>query len=310
MSTTRSAVLFLIFNRPDTTTLVFEQIRAARPPRLYVAADAPRPSKPGEKDLCDQTRAIATKVDWPCEVKTLFREKNLGCKEAVAGAVTWFFSNEPEGIVLEDDCLPSPEFFSFCDAMLERYRDDGRVRHITGSNLQHGQKRGDASYYFSRISHVWGWAGWRRVWNDYDKELKNYRPRDVEKFLKPMFRDPLIAQNWGDMAEQIRRHKVNTWDYQLGVINLMKNGVAIIPAKNLISNIGFRADGTHTLDTTNINASLPIEPLGPLTHPTEVAADQDADFYTLNRDFALDWKRRKNRKWYRKVRRFFRRLYF
>jgi len=121
-----SPVLFLIFNRPDTTTRVFEAIRAARPERLYVAADGPRMTREGEAERCAEARRIATAVDWPCEVKTLFRETNLGCRAAVSGAITWFFEHEEEGIILEDDCLPDPSFFPYCTELLAHYRDTGR----------------------------------------------------------------------------------------------------------------------------------------------------------------------------------------
>jgi hypothetical protein len=170
----------MIFRRPDFTSRVFEQIRNVRPARLYIAADGPRSGREGEQQLCIETRAIIEQIDWDCELKTLFREKNLGCKMAISSAIDWFFEQEEEGIILEDDCLPNQSFFRFCDTMLEKYRNDDRIRHISGCNLQHGKKWGTASYYFSNLTHAWGWANWRRVWKDYDRDLKLYDTKDVK----------------------------------------------------------------------------------------------------------------------------------
>lgn len=154
----KTAVLFLVFNRPETTKTVFEAIRKAKPKRLYIAADGPRKHREGENEKVSSVRQIVTYVDWPCDVKTLFRDENLGCKSAVSGAITWFFNHEEEGIILEDDCLPHPDFFPFCESLLKRYANDERIWVITGNNFQNGIQRGEASYYFSRYNHVWGWA--------------------------------------------------------------------------------------------------------------------------------------------------------
>ncbi|MFD0763440.1 nucleotide-diphospho-sugar transferase [Mucilaginibacter lutimaris] len=300
---TQSAVLFIIFNRPDTTERVFARIREARPPRLYIAADGPRPQKPGEDALCRQTRTIAAKVDWPCEVKTLFRDVNLGCKEAVSSAVTWFFNNEEEGIVLEDDCLPNNDFFRFCDVMLERYRHDTRIRHIGGANLQQGNKRGEASYYYSNMTHVWGWAGWRRVWKDYDKELSPYHVTDVRAQLETIFDDSFAIDTWMEIFIKIKAGEIDTWDYQYGFLNFFNNSLSVIPNYNLISNIGFGENSTHTTDVGNPNANIPLQEFGDITHPLYVLPQKQADYYTLSHDFNLDYRWRRHNKTKRKLKR-------
>ena len=165
-------VLFLIFNRPETTIQVFSAIKKAQPNRLYIAADGPRPEYPDEVNHCKIARTIATNVDWDCEVKTLFRDQNLGCRLAVSQAIDWFFEQEPEGIILEDDCLPNQSFFWFCKELLEKYRNETRIMHIGGTNFQFGKNRTNYSYYFSRYAHIWGWASWRREWKYYDEKLK------------------------------------------------------------------------------------------------------------------------------------------
>ena len=150
-----SAILFLVFNRLDTASRVFEAIRESRPSRLYIAADGPRPHKPKEFEACQAVRDLATQVDWPCEVYTLFRNENLGCAKAVKGAIDWFFEHEDEGIILEDDCLPRPEFFSFCSAMLDRWRNSEEIMMISGTNYLFGQVI-EEKYYFSKVPFIWG----------------------------------------------------------------------------------------------------------------------------------------------------------
>lgn len=289
---THSAILFIIFNRPDTTKRVFEKIREARPPRLYIAADGPRQSKPADTDACEQARAAAGPIDWPCQLTTLYRKENLGCKEAVSTAIDWFFQHEEEGIILEDDCLASPEFFSFCDTLLTYYRHDTRVRHICGCNFQFGQQRGPASYYFSRLTHVWGWASWRRAWHNYDKNLSNYAPDEIANALTNIFDDPLIVERWSHIASELRNNRINTWDYQLALINLLQNGLCIIPNANLITNIGFGPNATHTANDGARYANIPHDLLPPLSHPNHYLPHKDADFFTLNEEFQLAARQR------------------
>lgn len=293
---TKSPVLFLIFNRPDVTEQVFEQIKKMQPEKLYVAADGPRKDKPKEEELCSETRSIINKIDWNCEVKTLFRDENLGCKYAVSSAINWFFENEEEGIILEDDCLPSDDFFIFCDAMLEKYRYDTRIRHIGGSNLQMGQKHGQDSYYFSNLTHVWGWASWRRAWKDYDVELSKYKDIDAESSFKLIFSDPIIVDSWKYIFNKMLRNGIDTWDYQWTITNFFNNSLSIIPNVNLISNIGFGVNATHTMDVNDTFSNLKTEKLGEITHPILVLASKNADFFTLSREFNVERKRRKN-KW-------------
>jgi hypothetical protein len=297
----KSPVLFIIFNRPDNTRRVFEQIKKARPSRIYIAADGPRNSHPGEEILCNSARAIVIDIDWDCEIKTFFSEENKGCKEAVSSAIDWFFEHEEEGIILEDDCLPADSFFKFCDILLEKYRYDTRVRHISGCNLQLGEKWGDGSYYFSNMTHVWGWAGWRRVWKDYDKTLSRYFENEVRILLENIFTNRTVIDKWLNIFNDVKAGKIDTWDYQLGFLNFINNGLSIIPNANLISNIGFGAKATHTFDGNNPYANLPLEELDEITDPRYVIPQKQADFNTLNRDFDIE---RFERKYYAPKRRF------
>ena len=289
----KSAVLFIIFNRPDTTKQVFDRIRAAKPPRLYVAADGPRQSKPHEKDLCVAARAVVSEIDWACEVKTLFRDENLGCKNAVSSAIDWFFEHEEEGIILEDDCLPAASFFNFCDTLLEKYRYDTRIRHITGCNLQQGKKWGADTYYFSNMTHVWGWAGWRRVWKDYDKTLNKYNTEDVSNKLSNIFDDQLIVSSLKHIFDEVKAGKIDTWDYQLDFANLFYIVLSIIPNENLISNIGFGSNATHTTDNNSLYSNITLKEIGEITHPGYFLPEKQADLLVLKQVFNANGKKRK-----------------
>lgn len=305
---TKSPVLFVIFNRPDTTARVFEQIKIARPSRLYIAADAPRPGVATDVELSEQARTIVNHIDWECEVKTLFRTENVGCKEGVSSAVTWFFSFEEEGIILEDDCLPSNSFFKFCDELLERYRLDTRVRHITGCNLQLGKRWGDGTYYFSNMTHVWGWASWKRVWKDYDRYLTRYDAAEVKDQFRNIFEDDLIAECWANTFKEVKAGKINAWGYQLDFANYFNNGLTIIPNQNLISNIGFRADATHTLDLASVYANIPVHEIDEIVHPVFILPQKQADLIVLNRDFNIPERRRQNNRFKRRIKRWFKSL--
>ena len=248
-------ILMILFNRSDTTARVFEAVRKARPEKLFIAADGPRTDRPEDAMKCREVRAFAQKVDWPCEVKTLFQEKNLGCGLGPVTAINWFFKNVPEGIILEDDCLPDPSFFPFCEELLSKYRNDERVMHISGNNFQNGKKRGRGSYYFSEYTHNWGWATWARAWKYNDFEM---------------------------IAPEKRSH---IWDKQW-LMSVRKNkGLAILPNVNLVSNIGTGENATHTSEAGKF-MNLPAEKTAfPLIHPTPVRQNICADFFTFHTVF-------------------------
>jgi len=277
-------VLFLIFNRPDTTKRVFESIREAKPPRLYIAADGARKDRIGEAELCEQTREITNNVDWKCEVKTLFRAENLGCKNAVSSAINWFFENEEEGIILEDDCLPNQSFFVFCQELLNYYRSDERVMHIGGTNFLDGKIIGDASYYFSNIHHIWGWATWRRAWKYYDIEMKGYDNFIDNRKLKKLYPELSYQQLWKDMFGKIKNGELNTWDYQWTLSIWENDGLGIIPNQNLISNIGFSYQATHTNESNNSNLANRITTeIGEIIHPNNIERSYISEKYTLDK---------------------------
>lgn len=272
-------VLMLVFNRADTTARVFEAVRRARPRRLFVAADGPRAHVESDAQGCRDTRAIIDAVDWDCEVRTLLRKRNLGCKVAVSSAITWFFQHVEEGIILEDDTLPVPGFFPFCQALLERYRDDHRVMHIGGNNFQLGVRHGGGSYYFSLFNHIWGWATWRRAWNTYDPSLRAFGKLRRNGVLERLFTDGESRGYWARHFEMTVTGGINTWDYSWTMSVWNSGGLAILPEVNMVSNIGFGQGATHTTGDSRL-ARLPVEEPGPLRHPDRMEPCTAADAFT------------------------------
>jgi len=280
-----TAVLFLVFNRLDTTKQVFSEIREAKPPRFYIASDGARTSREGEDIVVQSIRDyLKNNIDWECEVKTLFRDKNLGCKHAVSEAITWFFENEEMGIILEDDCLPDATFFYFCQELLERYRDDQRIGMISGDNFQFGNRRNDDSYYFSKYVHIWGWATWRDRWiGSYDVTMAKWsRVRD-EGLLIDILGSRREAGVWQKTFEKAYCSEIDTWDYQWVFANFLEGRMSILPNVNMISNVGFNEAATHTLGESDL-ANIPRHAVEfPLIHPLGFIINRQADLYTGNR---------------------------
>jgi hypothetical protein len=271
-------VLFIIFNRPDTTQLVFDAIRRVKPKQFFVAADGPRRDRPEDKGKCEAARKIIGQVDWDCKIRTLLRDENLGCGRAESSAMTWFFENVEEGIILEDDCLPDQSFFYYAESLLKKYKNDERVMMISGNNFQGGVKRGGGDYYFSRLPHSWGWATWRRVWKQYDFDVKDFPEFLKRKTIEKIFEKKEIQEFWLEKIEEVYTHRLDTWDYQLFEAIWKNNGLCISPNVNLISNVGFGPDATHTLVGSSVVANVPSQSLLlPLAHPSKIAVDKDAD---------------------------------
>ena len=289
VSALTTPVLLMIFSRPDTTRRVLDTIRQARPARLYVAADGPRPGHPTDAVRCAETRALVQEVDWPCEVFTLFQEKNLNCGLAPVTAMNWFFEHEPEGIILEDDCVPAPSFFQFCQELLARYRNDARVMHIGGNNFGSEATKplgADApSYHFSTQRNSWGWATWRRAWQLYDYHLTDFRRVVASGDLNDTFTGPLERRyRLGKMAGVLALPQPpDVWDYQWEYTIARHHGLYIVPAVNLVGNIGFGNDSTHTHDGGDVMGTVPARDLAfPLRHPAQVAQDRRRDNRRFN----------------------------
>lgn len=278
----KTPVAFIIFKRPDTTEKVFEAIRQAKPPKLLVIADGPRADRPGEAEKCEASRAIIERVDWNCEVLTNYSEVNLGCAKRVTSGLDWVFEQVEEAIILEDDCLPDPTFFRFCEELLEKYRHDGRVVSISGQNVQMGRKRTNYSYYFSRYNHCWGWASWRRAWQYYDFQMKLWAEVRDSGFLKDILCDPRAVKFWNNWFQDTYDERLDSWAVRWTFACWVQNGLSILSNTNLISNIGFGSEGTHTFEENSF-ANLPVEAIDfPLNHPAFMIRDEIADNFTQN----------------------------
>jgi len=302
-------ILFLIFDRPDTTQRVFNEIRKAKPAKLFVAADGPRDNKKGEKEKCKQTRKIIEQVDWNCEVYKLFRDTNLGCKMAVSSAIDWFFENVEEGIILEDDCLPSQSFFWFCQELLEYYKNDARVMHISGNNFQFGIRRGKASYYFSRYTHVWGWATWRRAWKSYDVNMKSLEEFKEGNQIKNILRTKQEQKNWMNIFQAVYDGKIDTWDYQWSYACLINNGLSIIPNENLVANIGFGMEATHVKDENTVLSNMEVKNIKNIRHPNFILLNEEADRLAYKKIFSCNISNRMKNKISRTMKRIIDKFY-
>lgn len=297
-------ILLLIFNRMDTTVRVFDAIRQAEPSKLYIACDGARKHKSNEINEVESIRRyVLTHIDWDCEIKILFRETNLGCKVAVSEAITWFFEHESQGIILEDDCLPSQSFFLFCEEMLNYYKDDLRVWHISGNNFQWGKKRGKADYYFSNYTHIWGWATWANRWKEYDINISTFKEFEKERTIKNIFDDKQEQRFWSDAFKIARTDKISAWDYQWSYCAFINNGLSILPNTNLVKNIGFGSGATHTHDENSKFANIETGEIAfPIEHPQFMVVDKIADKLTAEAQFT---KKSINRRVLSKVRKIF-----
>ncbi len=277
----KTPVLMVIFNRPETTKIVFEAIRKAKPTRLYVAADGPRPHVPTDAARCAEARKVIEGVDWNCEVKTLFREENLNCGRGPSSAFNWFFEHEPEGIILEDDCLPSQSFFWYCQELLEKYRHDTRVMHIGGNNFLNGWlKDQDYSYYFSRSGHIWGWATWRRAWEKFDFNISSYNKLKARGQFDGFFLNPLEKRyRLSKFDDTVQRNgRADWWDYQWDFARYVNSGLAIVPSVNLVKNIGFGDGATHTNNAHTEASELKANEIQlPLIHPPFMIRDVESE---------------------------------
>jgi len=270
-------ILFLAFNRPEVTQQVFDEIKKIKPSKLYISLDGPREGVSDDIPKIQKVRNIISNIDWDCSVYRLIQDKNLGCKNAVSSAISWFFEHEEQGIILEDDCLPHPDFFRYCETMLDYYKTDKSVMAITGDNFQDGKIRGSGSYYFSKYNHVWGWATWRSAWNHYDKEIKFWPKWKKSQHLNQLFSTKIEKKYWSIIFDKVFANGIDTWDYQWTACIWFNNGITVTPNVNLVSNIGFGADATHTTNAADLGSGKKTLPMTRIVHPESIKVDMAAD---------------------------------
>lgn len=271
-------VALIIFNRPDLTARVMEQIALAKPKQLFIIADGPRANKEGEAAKCLESRKMVEHITWPCEVFRNYSNENLGCRERIASGLDWVFGKVDRAIILEDDCIPDQSFFSYCNELLERYKNDTRIGAISGTNMNSTTLDIQASYYFSKYPLVWGWATWARVWQNYDVNIPFWGAVRETNWLSSIVHEEEF-DHWQKAFNRVFEHAFDTWDYQL-VFSIWHQGqITIQPAVNLISNIGFRDDATHTKNDHWLADMTRNQLQFPLRHPMGFNPNFEADMF-------------------------------
>lgn len=295
-------ILFVIFNRPQTTEKVFAEIKKAQPKKLFITADGPRTNKSGEKENCQLARdVVMNSIDWDCDVKTFFRETNVGCKIAVTTAINWFFDHVEDGIILEDDCLPAKSFFNYCSVLLEKYRGNENIYMISGQsavyNIQNQLRNAHESYYFSKYTPIWGWATWRSRWNRYNDGLENVSFSTIASNLnaqeklywKDIFKE--AKNNKSEILQEGHLSPWRGWDYRWTFTVMKNNGLSIVPYNNLISNIGFDENASHTKSVNDTFANNPVQDIFHINHPAIMDVNEKCDEYYFNYQIgAKDYK--------------------
>lgn len=286
MSLLNTPVALFIFNRPDLTAQVFSAIAAQKPSKLLIIADGPRINRPTEAEKCAKTRDIINKIDWKCEVLTNFSDTNMGCRNRITSGLNWVFENVEEAIILEDDCVPAPTFFQFCEELLQKYRNDERVFQICGANFQDGIERGNYSYYFSKLNYIWGWATWRRAWKNHDVDMKLWPEVKLAGLLMGAG-DSRFVDFWQQRFQDVYDRKVDTWDYQWVFTSWINGGLSIVPNVNLIKNIGFGPEATHTQDVSDKRSNSVVGNVSfPMKHLPYVVHNWNADSYDMECRYA------------------------
>lgn len=273
----KTPVLLLFFNRPRHAAAVLERVRMVRPARLYVHCDGPRNDTEAEK--VQEVRDVLTSIDWDCQIFTLFRDENKGLRRGVSDAIDWFFRQEEMGIVLEDDCMPDPSFFPFCETLLKRYEHEPAVMHITGSNLAEQLTFNKIeSYFFSRYTFVWGWASWRRAWEKMSLNLDGYEQFVAGRKIATLTGDVMAQDYLLDKFDATRNNRNNSWAYAWFYSMLKAGGLSVVPTKNLVQNTGIGAsDATHTNRKDEKAAIAASSVAFPLIHPRQIRNIPDLD---------------------------------
>ncbi|MHA3098247.1 hypothetical protein [Acinetobacter brisouii] len=287
-----TAILFIVFNRLNTTKIVFSRIKSVKPPKLYIASDGPRSHVEGEYEKIQEIRDYILKnINWDCEIKILFRDKNLGCGKSVKTAIDWLFKYEEKGIILEDDIVPMHSFFSFCDILLEHYANESRIAMISGINHLHYQPS-DSSYLFSKNKGCWGWATWKRAWINMDYEMNWRKSPQYNCIIENMGVTKYSVDYWNKALKLIDDKVVDAWDWQWYFSIAAHNQLCIFPEINLIENIGFGADATHTKGNARKEFFTGNDILFPLKHPSTICPNYEFDKLVEYLDMRKNYKHR------------------
>ncbi len=277
----QTPVLLITFNRPHYTQQVFDVLRVVKPKFLYVFQDGAREGNQEDIAKCVEVKSIFSNIDWDCELKTFFSEKNLGCGKGPSSGISWFFDCIEEGIILEDDCVPVSDFFSFCEEMLNFYRNNSKISFIGGTNFLKSLKNKDDSYYFSNGHHgTWGWATWRRTWKQFDYYVDNLTQIEFKKIIRNYFSNYRIREYWYEIFNNVKKDRFNEscWDYQFYFCTWKQNQYAIIPNENFVTNVGSDSDATHTVGNTLLLNKNTVSKIYKIQHPKHISLDKETDY--------------------------------
>lgn len=284
MTPIETPVAYFVYNRPKHVAKTFEAIRSARPGMLFLIADGPKDNSESDSEKCREVRTILENIDWPCKVFRNYAERNLGLKARISSGLDWVFSEVDRAIILEDDCLPHPDFFDFCDSLLHKYETDDRVWVITGDNFQNGKKRGKASYYYSKHPHCWGWATWKRAWRHFKPDIPFWPEWSCSENWNEYHSGDEEEEYWRGIFQNVYEGKINSWNYPWTACVWYHRGLTATPNVNLVTNIGFGAEGTHCRHEDN-SLKIPIQGILPIRHPSCISKDTEADRFASEKLF-------------------------
>jgi hypothetical protein len=287
MTRLETPVAYLVYNRPQHVERTFETIRSAQPRILFLIADGPKADSETDSAKCHEVRRVLENIDWPCKVFRNYAEKNLGLKARVSSGLDWVFSQVDRAIILEDDCLPHPDFFKFCAELLKRYESDNRIWTITGNNFQNGTRRGESSYYFSKYPHCWGWATWARAWKNYQGDIPFWINWKISNDWRLINSNSLEMKYWTEIFQRVYDGMSNSWAYPWMACVWRQKGLTATPNVNLVTNIGCGLEGTNTISDIQIDGA-PIRALGEISHPRHIYQNKLADIQVFQTVFSCE----------------------
>lgn len=289
----KTPVVLIIYNRPDTTARVFDEIRRYEPAILYVVADGYKTGDANDEKKVENTRKLINNVDWDCDVRLNYADANLGCRTRIQTGLDWVFNQSERAVILEDDCLPNQDFFAFCDEILSRYQNEPEIMHVSGSNYLFNQIEIEFSYYFSIFNHCSGWATWSRAWKNFDPEIKSWPYLKETGFLFNLFDNDKSRTYWENAFQGVYEMQIDSWAYCWTLACWINNGLTVIPRQNLITNIGYGLNATHTKNARSRFAEIPTSSLSfPLAHPARIERNYYADKITEKMNYNRHFIRR------------------
>jgi hypothetical protein len=277
--------LLLVFNRPHETQILIKRLSHFKPKKIYIFSDGPRDNYKLDIDKCNKVKKIIEGISWKCEIKKNYLKKNLGCKKAVSKGISWLFKYEEKGIILEDDCIPSRDFFDFCRLSLKKFRNDNKIGSITGNNFLNNRIKIKNSYYFSKYAHCWGWATWRNRWKLYDIEIGFWNDWKKTKYFENLFNTEIEKNYWLKIFNNVKENKIDSWAYPWNLCLWYHGKLVVIPKFNLVKNIWYGKNATRTYLKTD-NLTYKVKKMKkPYNHEYGKFINQQADNYVFKNHF-------------------------